>query len=54
LFQLNHERYSVEVKMGLHVKGGKSKGNGKKNGRGKGGSVTKGVVREVQAELVFE
>jgi hypothetical protein len=33
LLQLNHERYAEEVKMGLHEKGGKSKGNGRKNVR---------------------
>src|SRR5207247_10392282 len=48
LLQLNHERYAEEVAMGLHEKGGKSKGNGRKNGRGNG------TFREVQAEFVFE
>ena len=33
LLQLNHERYAEEVKMGLHEKGGKSKGSGRKNVR---------------------
>ncbi len=51
LLQLNHERCAGEVEMGLHEKGGKGKS---KNGQGKGGSVEKGVIREVQAELVFE
>jgi hypothetical protein len=51
---LNHERYAEEVKMGLHEKSGKSKGNGKKNGREKDASMGKGVIREVQAEFVFE
>jgi hypothetical protein len=54
LLKLNHERYAEEVKMELHENDGKSKGNGKKNGQGKGGGAGKGVIREVQAELVFE
>ena len=33
LLQLNHERYAEEVKLGLHEKGGKSKGSGRKNVR---------------------
>jgi hypothetical protein len=52
LLKLNHERYAEEVAMGLHEKGGK--GKSKKNGGGKGSSAEKSVIREVQAELMFE
>jgi hypothetical protein len=48
LLKLNHERYAEEVEWGLHEKGGKGKRSGKKNGH------RKDVVREVQAEFVFE
>ncbi len=44
LLQLNHERYAEEIKMGLHEKGGKSKGNGKKNGRGNGAPEVNGTL----------
>jgi len=44
LLQLNHERYAEEIKMGLHEKGGKSKGNGRKNGQGNGTSEVKGAM----------
>jgi hypothetical protein len=49
LLKLNHERYAEEEAMGLHEKGAKGK-----NGRGKGDSAGKGVIREVQGELLFE
>ncbi len=49
LLKLNHERYAEEEAMGLHEKGAKGK-----NGRGKGNSAGKGLIREVQGELLFE
>ena len=41
LLQLNHERYAEEVKMGLHEKGGKSKG--RKNVRMQGTGEVKSI-----------
>ena len=49
LLKLNHERNAEEEAMGLHEKGAKGK-----NGRGKGNSAGKGLIREVQGELLFE
>jgi len=49
LLKLNHESYAEEVAMGLHEKGAKGK-----NGRGKGNSAGKGLIREIQGELLFE
>jgi hypothetical protein len=49
LLKLNHERYTEEEAMGLHEKGAKGK-----NGRVKGNSAGKGLIREVQGELLFE
>ncbi len=49
LLRLNHERYAEEEAMGMHEKGAKGK-----NGRGKGNSAGKGLIREIQGELLFE